>query len=153
MIVPSDDPPTQPPHTAATGSKPRNTDRRPALGRSGEEHAVAHMHRLGFSPIGRNERTRYGEIDLIAFDGQTLVFAEVKTRRVNSRRQGIRPDQQPLVWLRPRQRARLRRLAAAWLREEKHIRPTAHTIRFDAIGVIVDTKDRLVSLDHIEGAW
>ena len=36
---------------------------------------------LGFSPLGRNERTRYGEIDLIAFDGDTLVFAEVKTRR------------------------------------------------------------------------
>jgi putative endonuclease len=114
---------------------------------------MAHMHRLGFSPLGRNERTRHGEIDLIAFDGQTLVFAEVKTRRVNSQRQGIRPDQQPLVWLRPRQRVRLRRLAAAWLREEKHIRPTAHTIRFDAIGVILDTKNRLISLDHIEGAW
>ncbi len=57
---------------------------------------MAHMHRLGFSPLGRNERTRYGEIDLIAFDGRTLVFAEVKTRRVNAQRQGIRPDQQPL---------------------------------------------------------
>ena len=130
---------------------------------------MAHMHRLGFSPLGRNERTRYGEIDLIAFDGHTLVFAEVKTRRVNARRQGIRPDQQPLVWLRPRQRARLRRLddpvvpqprravirmpLGLVLREEKHIRPTAHTIRFDAIGVILDTKDRLICLDHIEGAW
>jgi Holliday junction resolvase-like predicted endonuclease len=30
--------------------------------------------RLGFSPLRRNERTRYGEIDLIAFDGRTLVF-------------------------------------------------------------------------------
>jgi putative endonuclease len=114
---------------------------------------MAHLHRLGFSPLGRNERTRHGEIDLIAFNGHTLVFAEVKTRRVNTQRQGIRPDQQPLAWLRPRQRARLRQLAAAWLRDEKHIRPTAHTIRFDAIGVILDTKDRLISLDHIEGAW
>jgi putative endonuclease len=114
---------------------------------------MAHLHRLGFSPLGRNERTRYGEIDLIAFDGETLIFAEVKTRRVNAQRRGVRPDQQPLVWLRPRQRARLRRAATAWLRDEKHIRPTAHTIRFDAIGVILDTKDRLISLDHIEGAW
>ena len=114
---------------------------------------MAHMHRLGFSPLGRNERTRYGEIDLIAFDGRVLVFVEVKTRAAGFGGRPIRPDQQPLVWLRPRQRARLRRLAAAWLREEKHIRPTAHTIRFDAIGVILDTKDRLISLDHIEGAW
>jgi putative endonuclease len=143
------------PSTPSTNSsdKTQSADQRPALGRRGEEHALAHMHRLGFSPLGRNERTRYGEIDLIAFDGRTLVFAEVKTRRVNSQRQGIRPDQQPLVWLRPRQRVRLRRLAAAWLHEEKHIRPTAHTIRFDAIGVILDTKDRLIGLEHIEGAW
>jgi putative endonuclease len=143
------------PHFRSTPSSgtDQSADLRRLLGRRGEELAMAHLHRLGFSPLGRNERTRYGEIDLIAFDGQTLVFAEVKTRRVNAQRQGIRPDQQPLVWLRPRQRARLRRLAAAWLREEKHIRPTAHTIRFDAIGVILDTKDRLISLDHIEGAW
>ena len=131
----------------------RPLDARRALGGLGEDLAAAHMAQLGYSVLTRNVRTRHGEIDLIAFDGQTLVFAEVKTRRVNTQRQGIRPDQQPLLWLRPRQRARLRRLAAAWLREEKHIRPSAHTIRFDAIGVILDTKDRLISLDHIEGAW
>ena len=136
----------------ASNSKAQVIDLRRALGSLGEELAMAHLHRLGFSPLGRNERTRHGEIDLIAFDGQTLVFAEVKTRRVSAQRPGIRPDQQPLAWLRPRQRARLRRLAAAWLRDEKHIRPTAHTIRFDAIGVILDTKDRLIRLDHIEGA-
>jgi putative endonuclease len=115
--------------------------------------AVAHFDRLGFAPLGRNERTRHGEIDLIAFDGHTLVFAEVKTRRVNARRQRIRPDQQPLGGLEARQRERLRRLAGAWLYDKQHVRPTAQTIRFDAIGVILDTKDRLISLDHIEGAW
>ena len=111
------------------------------------------MHRLGFAPLARNERTRHGEIDLIAFDGRTLVFAEVKTRRVDARRARRRPDQQPLAWLRPRQRTRLRRLAAAWLADEKRIRPTAHTIRFDAIGVMLDAQDRLLRLDHVEGAW
>jgi putative endonuclease len=137
----------------ATAKQTLPEDPRRTLGRLGEELAVAHLHRLGFSPLGRNERTRYGEIDVIAFDGRTLVFAEVKTRRVSSHGPSIRPDQEPLVWLRARQRGRLRRLAAAWLLNEKHSRPTAHTIRFDAIGVIVDTKDRLVRLDHIEGAW
>jgi DNA-binding IclR family transcriptional regulator len=47
----------------------------------------------------------------------------------------------------------LRRFAAAWLHTAARDRPTAHTIRFDGIGVIVDEADRLVSLDHIEGAW
>ncbi|HWY89454.1 MAG TPA: YraN family protein [Solirubrobacteraceae bacterium] len=143
---------------SASGSGTKSQDLKPAdprhtLGRRGEELAAEHLQRLGFSPLGRNERTRYGEIDLIAFDGRTLVFAEVKTRRVDARPHGPRPDQQPLVWLRPRQRIRLRKLAAAWLTDEKHIRPTAHTIRFDAIGVTIDSKDRLLRLDHVEGAW
>jgi putative endonuclease len=132
---------------------PRRQDPRHALGRHGEQLAAEHLQRLGFSLLGRNERTRYGEIDLIAFDCRTLVFAEVKTRRVSWRGREPRPDQQPLVWLRPRQRIRLRRLATAWLADEKHIRPTAHTIRFDAIGVTLDSRDRLLSLDHLEGAW
>lgn len=134
-------------------SPPPSINLRLALGRLGEELAVAHFDRLGFAPLGRNERTRHGEIDLIAFDGHTLVFAEVKTRRVSARRQSIRPDQRPLGGLAARQRKRLRRLAGAWLYDKQHVRPTAQTIRFDAIGVTLDTKDRLISLDHIEGAW
>jgi putative endonuclease len=137
----------------ATSTRPERVDPRHALGRRGEELAAAHMRRLDFAVIGRNERTRYGEIDLIAFDGRTLVFAEIKTRRVDPRPRGPRPDQLPLVWLRPRQRVRLRKLATAWLAQQKHIRPNAHTIRFDAIGVMVDSRDRLLRLDHIEGAW
>jgi putative endonuclease len=137
----------------AGGGEPKPANPRQALGRRGEQLAAEHLHRLGFAPLGRNERTRYGEIDLIAFDGRTLVFAEVKTLRVNTRAHPPRPHQQPLVWLRPRQRIRLRKLATAWLTDEKHIRPTAHTIRFDAIGVTIDSHNRLLRLDHVEGAW
>jgi putative endonuclease len=132
---------------------PRPNPRR-ALGRLGEELAVAHLQRLGFALLERNARTRHGEIDVIAFNGHTLIFAEVKSRRIaTSARQRTGPHEQPLAGLRPRQRARLRRLAAAWLYDETHVRPTAHTIRFDAIGVTVDAKGALVRLDHVEGAW
>jgi putative endonuclease len=145
---PDADPAPAPDPSPSPSEDPRRT-----LGRLGENLALAHFERLGFSALGRNERTRYGEIDLIAFDGATLVFAEVKTRRMREHKQNIRDDQQPLAWLRPRQSERLRQLAAAWLYDKQHIRPTAHTIRFDAIGVIVDRKDKLICLDHIEGAW
>jgi len=128
-------------------------DRRRALGRLGEELAAAHLCGLGFHILQRNARTRAGEIDLIAFDGRTLVFAEVKTRRVSPRRREIREDQEPLGALRARQRLRLRRLAAAWLRAPRSGRPRAQTIRFDAIGVLVDGRGALRRLDHIEGAW
>jgi putative endonuclease len=128
-------------------------DRRRALGRLGEQMAAAHLIRLGFSVLARNARTRHGEIDLIVFDGHTIVFAEVKTRRGSARRPHVPPDQEPLAWLRPRQRARLRRLAVAWLSEDTPNRPTARAIRFDAVGVILDERDRLLRLDHVEAAW
>ncbi len=103
--------------------------------------------------LARNVRTRHGEIDLIVFDGSALVFAEVKTRRVNAVAGPRRSDRQPLAGLGGRQRARLRRLAAAWLSDEQRIRPPARTIRFDAIGVTVDHGDTLLRIDHLEGAW
>lgn len=128
-------------------------DVRRILGSLGENLAVSHFRRLGFIIVARNVRTRYGEIDLIASNGNALVFAEVKTRRASNRGRGLCPEDQPLAWLKFSQRARLRRLACAWLYENTHARPKAHTIRFDAVGVIVDGTDRLLRLDHIEGAW
>lgn len=132
---------------------PSFPDPRRALGQLGEDLAVEHLRRLGFVIVGRNVRTRHGEIDLIAFDGRALVFAEVKTRRATNRRRGLCPEDQPLAWLRARQRERVKRLACAWLYDNTHARPKAHTIRFDAIGVIVDGANKLLRLDHIEGAW
>jgi putative endonuclease len=134
-----------------TGS-PR-VDPRRRLGRLGEDLAEAHLQGLGFSTLARNERSREGEIDLIMFDGRTLVFAEVKTRRIAASGRGVRSDQEPLAWLHPRQLARLRRLAVGWLCDERRVRPSARSIRFDAIGVIVDAVDRPVRIDHVEGAW
>jgi putative endonuclease len=128
-------------------------DRRRALGRRGEELAAGHLRELGFATLARNVRTRHGEIDLIAFDGHALVFAEVKTRRVSARQRAVRADQHPLSGLSMRQRARVRRLAAAWLRERRGARPAARTIRFDAIGVVLDSDGALRQLEHVQEAW
>ncbi len=132
---------------------PTPRDGRRALGALGEDLAISHFRRLGFVVVARNVRTRHGEIDLIAFDSRTLVFAEIKTRRASNHRRGLCPEDQPLAWLKFSQRTRVKRLACAWLYENTHARPKAHTIRFDAVGVIVDGSDRLLRLDHIEGAW
>ena len=53
------------------------TDVRHTAGQQGEEHAAQHFERLGFDVLARNHRTRFGELDLVAYDGSTLVFAEV----------------------------------------------------------------------------
>jgi putative endonuclease len=128
-------------------------DTRRSLGSAGEDQAARHLRALGYELIARNVRTRRGEIDLIARDGSALVFAEVKTRRVGARQKTLRADQAPLCGLGPAQRARLRRLAASWLAETRRSRPATRTIRFDAIGVTIDTRGALRRLDHIEAAW
>jgi putative endonuclease len=141
------------PESPTSPGVPAPGDGRRALGKFGEDLAVGHFRRLGFVVVARNVRTRHGEIDLIAFDGRALVFAEIKTRRAANRRRGLCPEDQPLAWLKLSQRARLKQLACSWLYENTHARPKAHTIRFDAVGVIVDGADKLLRLDHIEGAW
>ena len=123
------------------------------IGRIGEDLAAAHFQRLGFRVLARNVRTRRGELDLVVFDGKTLVFAEVKTRRALGAATREDPDRAPLAWLREAQRARIRRLACAWLADSGPERPRARTIRFDAVGILVDSRGRLLRLEHLEGAW
>ena len=53
-------------------------------GKSGEDLAVHYLKKQGYTIVVRNYRQRIGEIDIIARDGECLVFVEVKTRR-NSR--------------------------------------------------------------------
>lgn len=57
------------------------TEERLSLGRWGEEEAARFLQRLGMRIVERNLRTPVGEIDIIARQGKTLVFIEVKTRR------------------------------------------------------------------------
>jgi putative endonuclease len=125
------------------------------LGARGEQLAADHLRRVGYEILARNVRTRHGEIDLIAADRGALVFVEVKTRRVSARRGTLGVEQAPLSGLGARQRARLRRLAAAWLadRDRPRPRPKAGTVRFDAIGVSIDPHDRPVRIEHIPAAW
>lgn len=125
-------------------------DPRRAVGARGEQLACEHLDRLGFSVLARNVRTRAGELDVIASDGRTLVFAEVKTLRLRERRDRPRAIG-PLDGLRFAQRHRIRRLATAWLASGPRVR--AEQIRFDAIGVTIDGAGQLVALEHIEGAW
>lgn len=51
------------------------------LGRRGEEAAVRLLLAKGYTILARNWRIRSGELDIVARDGRTLVFVEVKTRR------------------------------------------------------------------------
>ena len=56
------------------------TLQRQAMGKSGEDLAVAELERRGYAILARRYRTDRGEIDIVAQDGETLVFVEVKAR-------------------------------------------------------------------------
>ena len=56
------------------------TDRRQDLGKLGEDLACAELSRHGYEILARRYRTKYGEIDIVARDGATIVIVEVKTR-------------------------------------------------------------------------
>src|SRR5215218_5547619 len=110
-------------------------DLRQALGRLGERLAAEHLERLGYRIVARNHRTRFGELDLVAADEETIVFCEVKTRRAGS---GA-----PWDALDERKRKQVRSMGSAWLSET----------HFDAIGVLIDRQGALVELVHLEGAF
>ena len=121
-------------------------DLRSELGRLGEQLAAEHMIRRGFRIVERNYRTRWGELDIVAYDGRTLAFCEVKTRRLST------PGRDPLESVHTRKRSKVRKMARSWLIERSD-RPRADTLRFDAIGVTLDPSGRLVRLEHLEGAF
>ena len=121
-------------------------DPRRHLGDIGEQLALEHLERLGYELVTRNHRTRWGEIDLVVHDPDTLVFVEVKTRRATGTGHG------PWDALHERKRTQVRRMGAAFLAEVTD-RPRSVNLRFDAIGVLIDPRGRLVALDHLEGAF
>jgi putative endonuclease len=123
---------------------PRSGDPRRRLGALGEAFARRHLERLGFTILAANFRTRFGELDLIASDGGRIVFCEVKTRRA-----GGGP---PFESLHARKQHQVRRMAREWLTLPGR-RLNAPEVRFDAIGVTVDARDRAVALEHLEGVF
>lgn len=98
------------------------------LGRAGEDRAVRHLQELGYAVLDRNWRCRAGEIDIVASIGSDLVIVEVKTRRSED-------FGHPLAAINAVKRARLWRLAMAWIAEHRH--PVkGGRLRFAAIGVL-----------------
>jgi putative endonuclease len=121
------------------------SDLRQRLGALGEQLAAEHLVHRGFQIVERNYRTRWGELDIVAYDGSTLSFCEVKTRRLAG-------CGSPFEAIHAGKQTQVRRMAASWLTERTD-RPYADVIRFDAIGISFDLSGKLVSLEHLEGAF
>ena len=113
-----------------------------------EDLVAQRLQQAGWEIVERNARTRYGELDVVARDGRTLVFVEVKGARENTR---FGPER-PILSIDFRKQQRVRRLATAWMSERRD-QPPYEEIRFDAVGVTLDRSDRPVAVDYVKGAF
>ena len=112
------------------------------LGAHGERIAAAYLTDSGLRVLDRNWRCRDGELDIVARDGDALVFCEVKTRRAV----GFGHPVEAVAYVKQR---RLRVLAQRWLAaHDEH----AHELRFDVVGVLVRT-DRPALVTHLRAAF
>jgi putative endonuclease len=95
-------------------------------GKEGEDIAARYLSEQGYCILVRNYRTKVGEIDIIAREGDTLVFVEVKARS------GIRFGL-PQEAVDQRKQTRLSRVALAYLRDQKG---SPCDCRFDVVAVV-----------------
>ena len=119
------------------------TDTRRATGIKGEEEAARFLARCGYAILDKNVRTRAGEIDLVAKEGKTLVFVEVKTRK------DLAGDP-PQAAVNTRKQNRLGKLALGYL---KLRRLREVPCRFDVVAVIVNDEGGVKAIRHIPNAF
>jgi putative endonuclease len=120
----------------------RASDRKP-LGDFGERVAAAHLEAKSYRIIDRKFRVLEAEIDLVARDGDELVFVEVRTRRGGA-------SGAAALSVVGRKATQLRR-AAAWYIEQ-HPELADDPMRIDVVTVELRRDGSLGAVTHIEGA-
>jgi len=121
---------------------PSEKKRKEKIGREGEKLARKFLSNKGLKIIGHNYRTRWGELDIVARAGNTLVFVEVKTR--SGERFGG-----PLAAVTQQKQQRIRRMAKTYL-AEKGLQDIP--ARFDVIGIVMRGED-VPRIQWIENAF
>ena len=113
------------------------------LGNYGEMLARRILEGRGYRILHRRYQTRYGEIDLIAHDGNQLVFVEVKTRISKAFGTGLEA-------ITKRKKAHLLRTAYCYLQQHAY---RDQPCRFDIIALLLDNRGELVDYQLITDAF
>lgn len=122
--------------------QPENENHNKSLGARGEEIAVAYLKGQKFAIVERNFRCKAGEVDVIARDGKSLVFVEVKTRRSEA----YGPPQASVTPFKQRQ---ISKAALTWLAKNGKQEASA---RFDVVAIVL--RDHAVpQIEHIRNAF
>ena len=116
-------------------------DTRIALGHTGETIAISFLRKHGIKIIERNYRCRYGEIDIIAKDKDTIAFVEVKTRKNLSR--GI-----PQMAVDFKKQRQISKVASHYIRYKRAVNIPA---RFDVIAI--NLADGPAKIEYIKDAF
>ena len=121
------------------------TQERLALGVKGEDLACEALVERGCAVVTRRYSTEHGEIDIVARDGETLVFVEVKTRR-----DGSFGDPEEAVTVQKQQRL-------VWMAMDYLARQNVGEVecRFDVIGINTSTTPPVVTVisDAFRPGW
>ena len=113
------------------------------LGQRGEAAAESFLKRLGYVILARGERDGLGELDLVAVDGRTVVFVEVKTRK--SLDKGHPSDA-----VDEGKQRRITRLALAYLKRHNLLEYKA---RFDIVAVVWPNDAKKPQIEHFKSAF
>lgn len=124
--------------------KAGRADLRRELGRRGEEWAAEWLASQGCRILDCNWRCPGGELDIVAEDGETVVFVEVRSRR-NTGTFGT-PEQS----VDARKQRRVREVARYYLYKHKWLE---RKIRFDVIAVTFSRSGELLEWNHIRQAF
>lgn len=111
-------------------------------GKAAERAAAAHLEKLGYQILVYNYRTRRGEIDLIARDGSTIVFVEVKARRA-----GVSPSLEAVDY---RKRRRIVRAALEYISTRRLIDVA---VRFDVVAVTLNQRGAPAMIHVVKDAF
>jgi putative endonuclease len=115
-----------------------------SLGEQGERHAAWFLKRkCGYHIVATRRRLRYGEIDIVAVDGKTVVFVEVKTRRSET-------GPRPALAVDEHRRQRMTRAATAFLKSHGLL---DYPARFDIVEVIWPNGARQPQIVHHQNAF
>ena len=116
---------------------------RDVLGHRGEELAAAHLREIGYRIVGRRERVLRGDIDIVALDGRTVVFVEVRSR--TDTRHG-----HPAETVGRFKQRRIAELANAYIRRH---RLQDCQVRIDVVTVVFDGPGGKPVIEHFENAF
>lgn len=114
-----------------------------SLGQRGEAAAAKFLRRKGYKIVARGNRLDPGELDLVAVDGRTVVFVEVKTRE--SAEMG-----HPVEAVDADKQRRLTRLAVTFLKRHKLV---DYPARFDVVAIIWPLGVKRPTIEHFPNAF